>query len=74
MRPGRGTDAAAPHVIANLGYAPPRDFAPITMAVVFPNLLVVQASLPLQTAADFAKPAKGKPGTVTSASAAAARV
>jgi tripartite-type tricarboxylate transporter receptor subunit TctC len=57
--------AVAPHVISNLGYVPLRDFAPITMAVVFSNVLVVQASLPVQTLADFVKLAKDKPGTVT---------
>jgi len=60
-----GSLAVAPHVIVNLGYAPLRDFAPISMAVVFANVLVVQASLPVQTLADFVKLAKDKPGTVT---------
>ena len=60
-----GSLAVAPHVINNLGYAPLRDFAPITMAVVFSNVLVVQASLPAQTLGDFVKLAKDKPGTVT---------
>jgi tripartite-type tricarboxylate transporter receptor subunit TctC len=60
-----GSLAVAPHVIVSLGYAPLRDFAPITMAVVFANVLVVQASLPVHTLADFVKLAKDKPGTVT---------
>lgn len=60
-----GSLAVAPHVIASLGYAPLRDFAPITMAVVFANVLVVQASMPAQHLADFVKLAKDKPGTVT---------
>jgi len=60
-----GSLAVAPHVITNLGYAPLRDFAPISMAVVFSNVLVVQASLPVLTLADFVKLAKDKPGTVT---------
>jgi len=60
-----GSLAVAPHAIANLGYNPLRDFAPITMAVVFSNVLVVQASTPVQTLADFVKLAKDKPGTVT---------
>ena len=60
-----GSLAVAPHVIANLGYSPLRDFAPITMAVVFSNVLVVQASMPIQTLADFVKLAKDKPGTIT---------
>ena len=60
-----GSLAVAPHVISNLGYAPLRDFAPITMAVVFSNVLVVHASLPVQTLGDFVKLARDKPGTVT---------
>jgi tripartite-type tricarboxylate transporter receptor subunit TctC len=60
-----GSLAVAPHMIANLGYDPLRDFAPITMAVVFANVLVVQPSLPVQSLADFVKLAQDKPGTVT---------
>jgi tripartite-type tricarboxylate transporter receptor subunit TctC len=60
-----GSLAVAPHMIAGLGYDPLRDFAPITMAVVFANVLVVQPSLPVQSLADFVKLAQDKPGTVT---------
>ncbi|HEY5293357.1 MAG TPA: tripartite tricarboxylate transporter substrate binding protein [Burkholderiales bacterium] len=60
-----GSLAVAPHMIANLGYDPLRDFAPITMAVVFANVLVVQPSVPAQTLAEFVKLAKDKPGSVT---------
>jgi tripartite-type tricarboxylate transporter receptor subunit TctC len=60
-----GSLAVAPHMIANLGYDPLRDFAPITMAVVFANVLVVQPSLPVQSLADFVKLAQDKPGSVT---------
>ena len=60
-----GSLAVAPHMIASLGYDRLRDFAPITMAVVFANVLVVQPSLPVQSLADFVKLAQEKPGTVT---------
>jgi tripartite-type tricarboxylate transporter receptor subunit TctC len=60
-----GSLAVAPHIVAKLPYNPQRDFAPITMAVVFPNVLVVQASLPVHTLADFVKLARDKPGSVT---------
>jgi len=60
-----GSLAVAPHMIASLGYDPLRDFAPITMAVVFANVLVVQPSLPVQSLADFVKLAQDKPGSVT---------
>jgi tripartite-type tricarboxylate transporter receptor subunit TctC len=60
-----GSLAVAPHMIASLGYDPLRDFAPITMAVVFANVLVVQPSVPAHTLAEFVKLAQDKPGTVT---------
>jgi tripartite-type tricarboxylate transporter receptor subunit TctC len=60
-----GSLAVAPHMIASLGYDPLRDFAPITMAVVFANVLVVQPSLSVQSLAEFVKLAQEKPGSVT---------
>jgi tripartite-type tricarboxylate transporter receptor subunit TctC len=60
-----GSLAVAPHVISSLPYDPLRDFSPITMAVVFANVLVVQPSLPVHSLADFVKLAQEKPGTVT---------
>jgi len=60
-----GSLTVAPHLVANLPYDPLRDFAPITMAVVFANVVVVQASLPAQTLPEFVKLARDKPGTIT---------
>jgi len=60
-----GSLAVAPHLIAKLPYDPLRDLAPITMAVEFANVLVVNPSLPASTLAEFVKLAKEKPGTVT---------
>jgi tripartite-type tricarboxylate transporter receptor subunit TctC len=60
-----GSLTVAPHIVANLPYDPLRDFAPITMAVVFANVVVVPASLPAQTLAEFVKLARDKPGTIT---------
>jgi tripartite-type tricarboxylate transporter receptor subunit TctC len=57
-----------PHIVANLPYDPLRDFAPITMAVIFANVLVVQPTLPAKTLAEFVKLAREKPGTITYAS------
>ncbi len=59
-----GSLAVAPHMIANLGYDPLRDFAPITMAVVFANVLVVQPPQ-VKTLAEYVKLAREKPGAVT---------
>ncbi|MGB5080874.1 MAG: tripartite tricarboxylate transporter substrate binding protein [Burkholderiales bacterium] len=60
-----GSLTVAPHLVAKLPYDPLRDFAPITMAVVFSNVVVVPASLPAQTLAEFVKMARDKPGTLT---------
>jgi len=60
-----GSLAVAPHLIAKLPYDPLRDLAPITMAVEFANVLVVQPSVPAGTVAEFVKLAKDKPGTIT---------
>ncbi|MGH9257780.1 MAG: Bug family tripartite tricarboxylate transporter substrate binding protein [Vicinamibacterales bacterium] len=60
-----GSLAVAPHLIAKLPYDPLRDLTPITMAVEFANVLVVQPSLSANTLAEFVKLAKAKPGTIT---------
>lgn len=60
-----GSLAVAPHIVATLPYDPRRDLAPITMAVEFPNVLVVHPSVPARTLAEFVKLAHEKPGSVT---------
>jgi tripartite-type tricarboxylate transporter receptor subunit TctC len=60
-----GSLAVAPHLVAKLGYDPLRDLAPITMAVVFANVLVVDPKLPIASLADFVKYAKEKPGAIS---------
>ena len=60
-----GSLAVTPHMIVSPSYDPLRDFAPITMAVVFANVIVVPSSVPAQTLAEFVKLAQAKPGTVT---------
>ena len=59
-----GSLTVAPHLVAKLPYDPFKDLAPITMAVVFPNVLVVHPSLGANTLADFVRLAKEKPGTI----------
>ena len=44
-----GSLAVAPHIVSKLPYNPLRDFAPLTMAVTFPNVLVVNNSVPAKT-------------------------
>jgi len=59
-----GSMAITPHLLPKPPYDPLRDLAPITMAVVFPNVLVVHPSMKSNTLADFVALAKAKPGTV----------
>jgi tripartite-type tricarboxylate transporter receptor subunit TctC len=59
-----GSLTVAPHLVAKLPYDPLKDLAPITMAVVFPNVLVVSPSLGANTLADFVRLAREKPGTI----------
>jgi tripartite-type tricarboxylate transporter receptor subunit TctC len=63
-----GSLTVAPHMNAKLPYKPLQDFAPVTMAVVFSNVLVVKADLPVKTLADYVKLAKAQPGKLTYAS------
>ena len=60
-----GPMAVAPHVMKDLSYDPKRDIAPITMGVVFPNVLVVYSGVPAKTLAEFVALAKQKPGKLT---------
>jgi tripartite-type tricarboxylate transporter receptor subunit TctC len=60
-----GSLAVTPHLVAKLPYDPFKDLAPVTMAVVFPNYLVVHPSLGVNTLAEFVKLAASKPGAIT---------
>ncbi|MEW6690466.1 MAG: tripartite tricarboxylate transporter substrate binding protein [Pseudomonadota bacterium] len=59
-----GAIAVNPHLL-RLAYDPLRDLAPISLAVVFPNLVVVHPSVPASTFAEFIKLAKENPGKYT---------
>ena len=59
-----GSLAITPHLPPKPPYDPQRDLAPITMAVVFPNVLVVHPSVPAKTLADFVALAAAKPGSI----------
>lgn len=63
-----GPMTVAPHLVAHLPYDPKRDIAPITMGVVFPNVLVVPSNGQAKTLADWVALAKQKPGQLTYAS------
>jgi tripartite-type tricarboxylate transporter receptor subunit TctC len=59
-----GAISVNPHLLS-LTYDPLKDLAPITMAVVFPNLVVVHPSVPANTFAEFVKLARDSPGKYT---------
>jgi tripartite-type tricarboxylate transporter receptor subunit TctC len=60
-----GSLSVAPHLHPTLPYDPLRDLAPISMAVVFPNLIVIHPRVQAGTLQEFIKLAKDKPGTIT---------
>lgn len=62
-----GPLAIAPHMM-KLPYDPVKDLAPLTMAVNFPNVLVVHPGAGIKTFADFLAFARKNPGTITFAS------
>ena len=57
----------APHMM-KLPYDPVKDLAPLTMAVNFPNVLVVHPATGIKTFADFIAAAKKEPGKIDFAS------
>jgi tripartite-type tricarboxylate transporter receptor subunit TctC len=59
-----GAIAVNPHLLP-LQYDPLKDLAPITMAVIFPNLVVVQPSVPANNLVEFIKLARDNPGKYT---------
>ncbi len=60
-----GAVAVAPHQNSNLPYDPRTDLTPVTMAVVFPNVIVVHPSVSAKTLADYIKLSKAKPGSMS---------
>ena len=63
-----GPMSVAPHMAKDLPYHPTRDIAPLTMGVVFPNVIVVHPSVPANTLAEYVALAKQKPGEMNYAS------
>jgi len=63
-----GPMTVAPHLVKDLAYDPRRDIAPITMGVVFPNVIVVHTGVPAKTLAEFVALARQNPGQLTYAS------
>ena len=61
--------ALAPALGTKLGYNAERDFAPISMVGITPNLLICNADQPAKSVADLVTLCKSKPGQITFASA-----
>jgi tripartite-type tricarboxylate transporter receptor subunit TctC len=62
-----GALAVNPHILKT-PYDPLRDLAPVSMAVVFPNVLVVQPDLPVKSVQDYVKLATERPGVTYASS------
>jgi tripartite-type tricarboxylate transporter receptor subunit TctC len=60
--------AIAQFVTPSLAYHPVKDFAPVTLMCVYPNIMAVPNSSPSRTMPDFIARAKAAPGKVTYAS------
>jgi tripartite-type tricarboxylate transporter receptor subunit TctC len=60
-----GAVAINPSFRGNLGYDPVKDFAPVGMAVFNSTMLVVNASMPVNSARELAALARQRPGAVT---------
>ena len=59
-----GPMSVAPHLVKDLAYDSKRDIAPITMGVVFPNVMVVHTGVPSKTLDEFVALAKQRPGQI----------
>lgn len=66
---GNAAIVVNPALYPRLGYDPIKSFAPITLVVKTPNVLVVHPSVPVKSVADLIALAKSRPDTLTYASA-----
>jgi tripartite-type tricarboxylate transporter receptor subunit TctC len=66
---GSPTHSVGPHLFKRLTYDPMRDVPPVAMVAAAPNLLVVNASLPVRSLDDLVALARAKPGQLTYSSA-----
>lgn len=65
----RSALAVAPHLFPKLPYDPTKDFAPITLVALSPQLLVAHPSVPADSLREFIAYAKQRPGVINYASA-----
>src|SRR3954452_21737860 len=59
------THGIGPHIYANLGYDPVKDFSPVILVAKLPLIMVVNADLPARTVNDVIALAKTKPGELS---------
>jgi tripartite-type tricarboxylate transporter receptor subunit TctC len=64
-----GTHSTSPSLYKTLPYDPQRDFEPITLVAMVPNVVVVHPSVPVKTIGELIALAKEKPGTLNYGSA-----
>ena len=57
-----GPLSVAPHLVKGLPYDPQKDLTPLTMGVIFSNVLVVNPGVPAKTLGEFVALAKKSPG------------
>lgn len=63
------TNAAGPHLFANQGFDPVKDFTPVVLLCSIPNVMVVPAKSPWRSIKDILTAAKQNPGKFTYGSA-----
>ena len=56
--------AISPTLYSKINYDPVKDFAPVSLVATVPNVMITQASLPVQNLQEFIAFAKGKPGAL----------
>lgn len=66
---GSPTHSVGPHLYKNLNYDPMRDVPPVAMLAVAPNLLVVNAALPVSSVEQLVQLARTKPNQLNYSSA-----
>ena len=59
-----GALTVSPHTTKKLGYDPRKDFVPLSMAVQFPNILVVGSTQPMRTLDDYVKAGRVKGASI----------